>query len=52
MGLATLEPVTTVHVPCPQCGCSNQLCFEPDGTVRSVAPSYRGSYPVPPPSVN
>jgi phage FluMu protein Com len=51
-GLADAEVVATVSVPCPDCGCINQLSFEPDGTVRSVVPASRGYYPVPEPSAN
>ena len=43
--------VVAVQVPCPTCGTVNQLCFEPNGTVRSVSP-YRGSRPLPEPSMN
>jgi phage FluMu protein Com len=30
--------VAAVKVPCPTCGIVNQLYFEPNGTVRAVAP--------------
>ena len=30
--------VAAVNVPCPQCHMVNQLYFEPNGTVRAVAP--------------
>jgi len=45
------RPLAAVNVPCPNCGLVNQLSFEPNGTVRSVAP-YTSPYPVPLPSVN
>jgi hypothetical protein len=45
------RPLAAVNVPCPHCGLVNQLSFEPNGTVRSVAP-YVSPYPVPLPSVN
>jgi hypothetical protein len=32
------QPVAAVHIPCPNCGSVNKVCFEPDGTVRAVAP--------------
>jgi len=51
-GLAEAEVIAGVSVPCPDCGFVNQLSFDPDGTVHSVAPSYRGVYPVPAPSRN
>jgi hypothetical protein len=51
-GLANgTRAVAAVNVPCPTCGAVNQLCFEPNGTVRGVAP-YRGSRQVPEPSLN
>jgi hypothetical protein len=51
-GLAAgLRAVASVNVPCPHCGSVNQLCFEPCGIVRSVAP-YAGSRACPEPSVN
>ena len=28
--------IAAVNVPCPTCGQTNQLTFEPSGTVRSV----------------
>jgi hypothetical protein len=43
--------VAAVAVPCPNCGLVNQLSFQPDGTVRSVAP-YRSPRPLPEPSMN
>ena len=43
--------VAAVNVPCPHCGLVNQLSFEPNGTVRSVAP-YTSPRPLPEPSVN
>jgi len=30
--------LVTVKVPCPSCGQINELCFEPNGQVRSVRP--------------
>ena len=32
------HPVAAVNVPCPTCGLVNHLLFEPNGTVRGVAP--------------
>ena len=32
------QKVAAVRVPCPHCGVSNQVYFEPNGTVRDVAP--------------
>jgi hypothetical protein len=43
--------VAAVNVPCPNCGLVNQLSFEPNGTVRSVAP-YASPRPLPEPSRN
>lgn len=43
--------VAAVNVPCPHCGCINQLYFEPNGTVHAVSP-YSGPRQVPEPSVN
>jgi len=43
--------VAAVDIPCPNCGLTNQLCFEPSGAVRAVAP-YQSPRPVPQPSVN
>jgi hypothetical protein len=51
-GLTTSEALATVGVPCPDCGFVNQLDFEPDGTVRSVAPRPWAPYPLPAPSAN
>ena len=34
-GQAIGRRVAAVNVPCPTCGQINQLCFEPNGTVRS-----------------
>jgi phage FluMu protein Com len=42
--------VASVNVPCPSCGQTNQLDFEPDGTVRSVRLYCR--HPLPTFSVN
>lgn len=51
-GLASgSRSVVTVNVPCPTCGSINQLFFEPNGTVRAVAP-VQGVRQVPEPSVN
>jgi hypothetical protein len=51
-GLATAgRTVATVNVPCPTCGAVNLLCFEPNGTVRGVAPCP-GPRPMPEPSIN
>jgi hypothetical protein len=40
-----------VHVPCPTCGQTNHVTFEPTGLVQAVRPMccYR---PLPQPSVN
>ncbi len=35
-GLESEVKTATVNVPCPTCGQTNQLNFEPNGTVRSV----------------
>ena len=35
-GLEREAGAATVNVPCPTCGQTNQLEFEPNGTVRSV----------------
>jgi len=43
--------VAAVNLPCPNCGRVIQLCFEPSGAVRAVAP-YRAPCQVPQPSVN
>jgi hypothetical protein len=43
--------VAAVNVPCPSCGLVNQLSFEPNGRVRSVAP-YTSPRPLPEPSIN
>jgi hypothetical protein len=43
--------VAAVNVPCPTCGGVNQLFFEPNGTIRAVAPC-RVPWPLPEPSVN
>jgi hypothetical protein len=43
--------VVAVNVPCPTCGTVNKLCFEPNGTVRSVTPCH-GARPLPEPSLN
>jgi phage FluMu protein Com len=43
--------VAAVNVPCPNCGSVNQLCFEPNGTVRAVSP-VQVPREVPEPSVN
>jgi hypothetical protein len=43
--------VASVQIPCPHCGRTNQLLFEPSGQVRSVNP-YRPGWPLPQPSVN
>ena len=37
--------VAAVNVPCPTCGQTNQVCFEPDGTVRSVRLYFRQPLP-------
>lgn len=50
-GLAAEDVVAAVSVPCPNCGSVNQLCFEPDGTLRSVAP-YTAPRQLPEPSLN
>jgi len=49
-GPARKGGVAAVNVPCPTCGQTNQLSFEPDGTVRSVRLFYR--QPLPTFSVN
>jgi hypothetical protein len=43
--------VAAVNVPCPNCGRVNQLFFEPNGTVRAVAP-YTAPRPALEPSMN
>ena len=43
--------VVAVHVPCPTCGAVSKLCFEPNGTLRSVSPSV-GTRGLPEPSLN
>lgn len=43
--------VAAVQIPCPNCGCVNQLYFEPSGVVRSVTP-YTGPRSIPNPSLN
>jgi hypothetical protein len=43
--------VAAVNVPCPTCGMVNQLYFEPNGTVRAVAP-FQAPRALPQPSVN
>jgi hypothetical protein len=43
--------VAAVNVPCPTCGLVNQLLFEPNGTVRGVAPYKAPSHRLEP-SVN
>jgi hypothetical protein len=45
------KPVAAVTVPCPSCSGVNQLAFEPNGTVRAVAP-YHYLRLVPEPSLN
>jgi phage FluMu protein Com len=35
---ARTRTVAAVQIPCPNCQKVNQLYFEPNGTVRSVAP--------------
>jgi hypothetical protein len=37
-GLAMEGAVAAAHVCCPDCGNTNQLYFEPCGTVRAVFP--------------
>jgi hypothetical protein len=32
------DAVAAVHVPCPSCGQTNELLFEPAGAVRDVRP--------------
>ncbi len=51
-GLIAGGDQAAVSVPCPECGFISRLCFDPDGTVRSVDPTPRGLYPVPAPSAN
>jgi hypothetical protein len=48
---AGANTVAAVEVPCPTCGCVNQVYFEPAGTVRKVVPyrSFRRRFE---PSVN
>jgi hypothetical protein len=48
---AASRAVAAVNVPCPACGSVNQLYFEPNGTVRAVAP-YTGPHALPEPSLN
>jgi hypothetical protein len=36
---ANTRAVATVQVPCPTCGQTSQLYFEPSGTVRDVFPA-------------
>jgi len=43
--------VAAVNVPCPSCGSVSKLYFEPNGTIRAVAP-YSGACHVPEPSMN
>jgi len=43
--------VAAVNVPCPHCNGINKLYFEPNGTVRAVAP-HSGMCHVPEPSLN
>jgi hypothetical protein len=51
-GLKQAAPgVVAVDVPCPTCGQSNRLYFEPCGTVRGVRPGP-ARYLVPTPSLN
>ena len=50
-GLLAFRPVAAVKIPCPHCGFVNQLCFEPNGTIRAVMP-YASPYLVPEPSLN
>jgi hypothetical protein len=47
---AGLRAVAAVNIPCPHCGQVNQITFEPNGTVRTVA-AYRGRA-IPQPSYN
>jgi hypothetical protein len=49
-GLEREASTATVNVPCPTCGQTNQLEFEPNGTVRSVRLYCRR--PVPTFSIN
>ena len=49
-GLVREAGAAAVNVPCPTCGQTNQLDFEPNGTVRSVRLYCRR--PVPTFSVN
>lgn len=51
-GLASPDQaVAAVNVPCPTCGSVNQLYFEPNGTVRTVAP-FAAPRQMPEPSIN
>jgi hypothetical protein len=51
-GLAAgTRTVAAVKVPCPNCDNINQLYFEPNGTIRRVAP-YEGLYRRLEPSLN
>jgi hypothetical protein len=51
-GLAAgARTVAAVNVPCPGCGLVNQVSFEPNGRVCSVAP-YTSPRPLPEPSIN
>jgi hypothetical protein len=43
--------VAAVNVPCPHCSKLNQLYFEPNGTVRAVAPCRSRPHEVEP-SIN
>lgn len=48
---ASSRAVAAVTVPCPTCNGVNQLYFEPNGTVRAVAP-YKAPRHCPEPSLN
>ena len=47
----TGQNLASVNIPCPSCGQTNQLLFEPGGRVRSVRP-YTCFRVVPEPSLN
>jgi hypothetical protein len=51
-GLAAgMRSVVAANVPCPTCGHTHRVYFEPNGTIREVT-TYRETRPVPVPSEN